>query len=152
MPIRQGLSASRPWQDAAKTCYGRGVMSEKVDPTMRVVMWLCAEKRVHAGLSQPQMALHIIRRNGKIAASGATLSRFESGERWLNASRPVLAAYADVAGLASSVPLWDEAIRLTRWFGFDVPELLEAPAADYRDAVRRVDQLRARERKHRLAS
>ena len=125
-------------------------MSDKIDPTMRALMWLCAEKRGHAGLSQPQLATQIVRRNGKIAASGATLSRFESGERWLNSSRPVLAAYADVGGHASSATLWDEAIRLTRWFAVDVPGLLETPASDFRDAIRRLDELRALEREHRL--
>lgn len=117
----------------------------KIDPTMRVLMWLCTEKRVHANLSQTEMSERIQELGGKVQGPG-TLSRFERGERWLNASRPVLLAYAQSCNMDSSAELWDEAMRITRRLeaaeSLEYERIVADPARDWADALDRVARLR----------
>ena len=124
------------------------VRREKIDPTMRVLMWLCAEKRVQRGISQDDLGKRISAINPDVDVLGATLSRFERGERWLNASRPVLRAYAQLGGLVSPAFLWLEATRLTIWFGSDTPAMLEGPAEGVSKAIEHLNELRELDREH----
>jgi hypothetical protein len=126
-------------------------MPDNVDPTMRVLMWLAAEKRQQSGYSREEVVARVRDLGGNV--SGPTLSRFERGERWINASQPVLRAYANLGGLVSPAFLWEEAIRITRRIlAADAePDFLGEAADDVEDAMSRLDRLRALERDLRRA-
>ena len=87
---------------------------DKIDAPQRVLMWICTAARRDAKRNQGELA-ELARAHGATHLSGpGTLSRVESGERWLNDSKPLLEAYAEVAGYRSTTALWAEAIKLAQ--------------------------------------
>ena len=104
---------------------GQPLTESKIDPVQRILMWLCAEKRLAAGVSQVELA-ELVRAQAtnpsKIAND--SISRWERGVRWLESSRTVIIAYAGLAGMTAP-QLWDEAVQLSD-AGYDLPALATA--------------------------
>ena len=110
----------------------------KIDPTQRILMWLCAEARIQAEGSREAIA-EITARDGINLDSKSSLSKWERGQRWLNGARPIIAAYAGMAG-KTPADLWDEAVRLTPLPGSGDGLLDQAASLD--DVAQRLQELR----------